>query len=79
MGTYARNKRARGRWEGDINKLINLQSPSLLFLPFSHIFKVKLKLKFKDLINYQNVFHKSKTFFPGHEVLVSVNSCIFNV
>jgi hypothetical protein len=45
MGTYARNKKARGggRQEGDINKFINLQSPSLLFLPFSHIFKVKLK------------------------------------
>jgi hypothetical protein len=59
-------KRWGGRREGDINKLIDLQSPLLLFSPFSHILKVKLKLKLKDLINYQNMFHKSKTIFRGH-------------
>ncbi len=41
----------RGEGEGII-KLIKLHLLSPLFLPFSHIFKLKLQLKFKDLFNY---------------------------
>jgi hypothetical protein len=45
-------------------------SPSPLFLPLSHIFKVKLNFKYKDLFKYWSTVHKSSALFPGQGVVV---------
>ncbi len=55
---YEGNKKGGGG--EDIIKLINFHLFNHFF--FLHIFKVKFKLKFKDLFNYHSTFHKFKTF-----------------
>jgi hypothetical protein len=64
MRTYVKNKI---KWEGDrenINKLINLRLLPLILTLFS-IFKMKFKLIFKYLLNYEIEFHKSRAFSPA--------------
>jgi hypothetical protein len=58
MGTYEGSE-GEG---GDINKILNFHIFLPLFLFLSHIFKVKLKLKFLTLSHYLNTFHQSQAF-----------------